>query len=61
MHRLGSVRDNVLNGQPVLIVSGDFSFALRWQPSVEFGFCLPNVDHTISADRADGAEVEQND
>jgi D-alanyl-D-alanine carboxypeptidase/D-alanyl-D-alanine-endopeptidase (penicillin-binding protein 4) len=49
VYRLGSVKDQVLDGNLVLVASGDFSFGLREQPNGRLGFnSLPEVDHNTT-------------
>ena len=46
VYRLGEVKDGVLDGDLVLVASGDFSFGLREQPDGTLAFnSLPEVDH----------------
>lgn len=46
VYRLGTVKDGVLDGDLVLVASGDFSFGLREQPDGTLGYnSLPEVDH----------------
>ncbi|MDU0342357.1 D-alanyl-D-alanine carboxypeptidase/D-alanyl-D-alanine endopeptidase [Bosea rubneri] len=49
VYRLGTVKGDVLDGDLVLVASGDFSFGLREQPNGKLGFnSLPEVDHNTT-------------
>lgn len=63
VYRLGAVKDQVLDGDLVLVASGDFSFGLREQKNGKLGFnSLPEVDHnTTYTGFPGGAYVENSD
>ncbi|GAU86330.1 D-alanyl-D-alanine carboxypeptidase/D-alanyl-D-alanine-endopeptidase [Bosea sp. BIWAKO-01] len=63
VYRLGNLKGDVLDGDLVLVASGDFSFGLREQPDGRLGFTsLPEVDHnTTYTGFPGGAYVKNSD
>jgi D-alanyl-D-alanine carboxypeptidase/D-alanyl-D-alanine-endopeptidase (penicillin-binding protein 4) len=63
VHRTGSVSEGVLDGDLILVASGDFSFGLREQPDGTLGYNnMPEIDHNYAdTGFAGGALVKGSD
>lgn len=61
VYRRGNVSNGVLDGDLVLVASGDFSFGLREQPDGKLGFnSLPDVDHNTTSTGFPGGAYVRN-
>lgn len=63
VHRIGSVSEGVLDGDLILVASGDFSFGLRDRPDGTLGYNnMPEIDHNYAdTGFAGGALVKGSD